>query len=146
MIKIFIVKLSSKSYRCNIENKIDWRKIALFVDKNGLNSSKSYTLQSSSSSEPTNIEVNKISNKRLKFITLLYLILFPNINNKLHNRIIKNDLNNYYLKLWLNRLSSNWVNPKLFNIFFWFNLFISSISKKKTNIFENILFANYEWK
>ena len=33
----------------------------------------------------------------------------------------------------LNKLSLNWVNPKLFHMFFWFHLFLAHVFKKKTN-------------
>ena len=49
----------------HIENKIDWRRIALFIPKNSFNSSKSHTLKSNSSATPTKIEVNKISSQRV---------------------------------------------------------------------------------
>ena len=61
------------------------------------------------------------------------LINLPTINNKAQNIIIKSDLTNSFLKLWLNKLSSNLVNPKLFHIFFWFHLFLAHIFKKKIN-------------
>ena len=64
---------------------------------------------------------------------VLNLKNFPNINNKIQNTIIKNDLTNSLLKLWLNKLSSNWVNPKIFHIFFCFHLFLAHIFKKETN-------------
>ena len=64
---------------------------------------------------------------------LLNLKNFPNINNKLQNKIIKNDLNNSFLKLLLNRLFSNLVNPRFFHIFCWFHLFLAHILKNKTN-------------
>ena len=63
---------------------------------------------------------------------VLNLRNFPNNNIKLQNTIIKNDLNNSFLKLWLNKLSSNWVNPNLFHIFFWFHLFLAHIFNEKT--------------
>ena len=130
---MFIVKLASKLYGCTIENKKDWRKIALFVGKNSLNSSKSHTLKSNSSATPTKIDVNKTSNKRLWLTPLLNLNNFPNINNKIQNTIIRNDFNNSFVKLLSNKLSPNLVNPKLFHIFFWFHLLLAHIFKKKTN-------------
>ena len=122
-----------KSYGWTIENKTDWKRIALFVLKNSFNSSKIHTLKSNSSATPTKIEVNKISNKRMKLKPLLNIKNFPNINNKHQNKIIKNDLNNSFLKLGLNKLSSNLVNPKFFHNFFWFHLLIAHILKKKIN-------------
>ena len=82
---------------------------------------------------PTKIEVNKISNKTLKCIPLLNLINFPNINNKVQNKIIKKDLNNSFIKLWLIKLNFNFTKPKLFHIFSWFHLFFPHIFKKDIN-------------
>ena len=62
---------------------------------------------------------------------LLNIKNFPKINNKLQQKIIKKDLNNSFLKLWLNKLFLNCVKPKLFHIFFWFHLFLAHIFKKK---------------
>ena len=58
---------------------------------------------------------------------------FPHINNKIQNKIIKNDLNISFLKLLLNKLLPNRVKPKLFQIFFWFHLFLAHILKEKVN-------------
>ena len=65
---------------------------------------------------------------------LLNLTNPPAINNKIQNKIIKNDLNNSFLKLWFNKLHLNWEKPKLIHISFWFHLFLAHIFKKKTNI------------
>ena len=57
----------------------------------------------------------------------------PNINNKIQNIIIKNDLNNSSLKIWLKQLYLNLENPKLIHISCWFHLFLAHFFKKNIN-------------
>ena len=66
-------------------------------------------------------------------MSLLNFINLPNINNKIQNKIIKNDLNNSFLKLWLKQLYLNLENPKLIHISLWFHLLLAHIFKKKIN-------------